>query len=220
MRWYEWRKDMGMSPGNSDKHAPLQLPTWWPEASGDVQFPLDSSLPTASKNLRGHLDALSAAMSSLGGDGLVTAEDVGNWDAGQEFAGTVKNAHEHIGNVYREFQRQLEYATNLLNKSHQNHTAAEEASEKASRLGGESPQHIPTAAPTRQSYTIVADRGLRREYGSQHIRDQVRWASYGQPLPVQLLLHTDVAGGDRSRQGDDRRGCLQQRRPGSQACRP
>ncbi len=142
-----------MSSGSEeDRNAPLRLPTWWPEASGQVRFPTDSSLPTAARALRGHLDALGAAMSSLHAEGLVTADDVGNWDAGQEFSGTVKAAHEHIASVYREFQRQLEAAATLLMRSHQGHTEAEESSAKASRpLDGAVPPSLPRPVPTQRT---------------------------------------------------------------------
>lgn len=96
--------------------------------------------------LSGHQTELNAAMSFLHSEGLVTADDVGNWDAGQVFAGTAKSAHEHILTVYREFQRQLEEVSRLLAKSDQSHGAAEAASREASQQAG-APLHIPQSAP-------------------------------------------------------------------------
>ena len=82
----------------------------------------------------------------LHSEGLVTADDVGNWDAGQTFAGTARSAHEHVLAVYREFQRQLEEVSRLLAKSDQSHGAAEAASRKASQQAG-APLHMPQGAP-------------------------------------------------------------------------
>jgi hypothetical protein len=141
-----------MTGNPSDQHEPLSLPEWWPTARGHVQFPADGTLSTASKALDGHLGSLDEAMRTLAGQGLVTADDVGNWDAGRELAGTVKAAHEHILAVYREFQRQLAAASALLITQHRSQTDAEEASSKASRRiddGGALPS--PPAAPTQQT---------------------------------------------------------------------
>lgn len=142
-----------MSSGNKDDaHRPLELPQWWPRADGVFQFPRDSSLPTAAKALRGHLDELGSAMSALHGEGFVTAEDLGNWDAGQTLTGTVQAAHAHIGAVYREFQRQLENTAALLVKAHENHNGAEESSARASRrLGNTELPHLPGATPTQRT---------------------------------------------------------------------
>lgn len=135
-----------MAPINGDAHESLRLPQWWPGASGTVKFPDDSSLKTVVNALSGHHAELDAAMSFLHSEGLVTADDVGNWDAGQTFAGTAKSAHEHVLTVYREFQRQLEEVSRLLAKSDQSHGAAEAASRKASQQAG-APLQIPQGAP-------------------------------------------------------------------------
>jgi hypothetical protein len=142
-----------MSSGNNrGPHESLKIPDWWPKAQGYVKFPTDGSLPTAARALDGHLDALAAAMRLLDSEGLVTAEDLGNWDAGQQLAGAMKVAHEHIGAVYREFQRQLAAASALLVRHHQNQSDAEEASAKASRRiddGGVSSP--PATSPTQKT---------------------------------------------------------------------
>jgi hypothetical protein len=142
-----------MSAGNhGNTSTPLRLPDWWPEATGQVRFPTDDSLPTAAKALRGHLDQLGSAMDTLHAQGAVTAEDLGNWDAGQALTGTVKAAHEHISAVYRQFQRQLEAAAELLIRSHESHGAAEEASVRSvRRAGGVAPPHAPEGIPTQRT---------------------------------------------------------------------
>lgn len=141
-----------MTGNPSDQHEPLRLPGWWPGARGDVRFPTDGSLPTASKALDGHLDTIDEAMRILAGEGFVTAEDVGDWDAGQELTRTVKAAHEHILAVYRDFQRQLAATSLLLVKQHRSQTDAEEASAKASRrLDGADVPSPPPILPTQQN---------------------------------------------------------------------
>jgi hypothetical protein len=142
-----------MSPGDKgDAHAPLELPDWWPEAAGDVRFPTDDSLPAAAKALRGHLDALDMAMNDVHNDGMVTAADVGNWDAGQALAQTVKSAHEQIGAVYRDFQSQLFIAARLLVISGEGHEDAEHVSTRAARrLDDGGPFTAPGTHPTRQN---------------------------------------------------------------------
>lgn len=135
-----------MSTGDRGTHEPLRLPDWWPGASRKVKFPDDSSMMTVVNALSGHQGELELAMNFLHAEGLVTADDVGNWDAGQTFAGTAKSAHEHVLAVYREFQRQLEEVSRLLAKSDQSHGAAEAASRKASQQAG-APLHIPQGAP-------------------------------------------------------------------------
>lgn len=141
-----------MSSGKKgDAHAPLQVPGWWPGATGKVRFPIDDSLATASKALSDHLASLETVMSGLQSDSLVTAEDLGNWDAGQEFATTVHAAHAHINAVYRDFRQQFAAAAQLLVDTGQNHQDAEDAATKAvRRLGGETPM-TPDPRPTRQN---------------------------------------------------------------------
>jgi precorrin-4 methylase len=139
-----------MSAGDQEKHEPLRLPTWWPGASGTVKFPDDSSMMTVVNALSGHQGELDSAMSVLHAEGLVTADDVGNWDAGEEFAGTAKSAHQHVLAVYREFQRQLEEVVRLLAKSDHSHSAAEAASRRASQRAG-APLDVPNGVPTQQS---------------------------------------------------------------------
>jgi hypothetical protein len=139
-----------MSPGNQDAHEPLRLPTWWPGASGTMKFPADSSMMTVVNALSGHQGELDSAMNALHTEGLVTADDVGNWDAGTEFAGTAKSAHQHVLAVYREFQRQLEEVVNLLAKSDHSHSEAEAAARKASQQAG-APLDIPQGVPTQQT---------------------------------------------------------------------
>ncbi|GAA4619478.1 hypothetical protein GCM10023195_88100 [Actinoallomurus liliacearum] len=141
-----------MTGSGNDRHQPLNLPDWWPKARGYVKFPTDGSLPTASKALDGHLAGLDEAMRYLASEGLVTAEDVGNWDAGQELARTAKTAHGHILEVYREFQRQLAAVSLLLIQQHRTQSEAEEASSKAPRRldeGGALPQ--PPTVPTQRT---------------------------------------------------------------------
>lgn len=142
-----------MAPGNKDHaHAPLKVPDWWPGATGNVRFPTDDSLSKAASALRGHLDALDKAMTELQSNGLVTAEDVGNWDAGQALAKTVKAAHEHISAVYQDFQQQLAEAVRVLIMTGQNHSDAEHAATRAvRRLGGGESAKTPSAEPTLQN---------------------------------------------------------------------
>jgi hypothetical protein len=149
--------ETGMSSGkNHDAHEPLRIPDWWPKAKGYTKFPTDGSLSTAAKALDGHLDALDAAMSRLESEGSVTAEDIGNWDAGQHLAGAANAAHEHIGAVYREFQRQLATVSILLVKHHQRQGDAEHAATKASRRitdgGVSSPPTTPPTQKTTRSF--------------------------------------------------------------------
>jgi precorrin-4 methylase len=115
-----------------------------------MKFPADSSVTTVVNALSSHQDELDSAMSVLHAEGLVTADDVGNWDAGKEFAGTAGSAHQHVLAVYREFQRQLEEVVRLLAKSDHSHSAAEEASRKASQQAG-APLDIPRGVPTQQT---------------------------------------------------------------------
>ncbi|MEV5748314.1 hypothetical protein AB0L00_10885 [Actinoallomurus sp. NPDC052308] len=145
-----------MTGKQDDRHEPLRLPDWWPSARGHVKFPTDGSLPTASKALDGHLDGLDEAMRMIAEEGLVGAEAIGNWDAGQQLARTVKTAHENILEVYREFQRQLAAASQLLLTQHRNHNDAEEASSKASRRldDGEAPP-LPPTIPTQRTAPSV-----------------------------------------------------------------
>ena len=142
-----------MAPGNKDDaHAPLKIPDWWPGATGNVRFPTDDSLSKAARALHGHLDALDKAMKELHGNGLVTAEDLGNWDTGQALAKTVKTAHEHISAVYRDFQQQLAVAASVLVTTGRNHSDAEHAATRAvRRLGGGEPAQAPSAEPTLQN---------------------------------------------------------------------
>ncbi len=142
-----------MAPGNKDDaNAPLKVPDWWPGATGNVRFPTDDSLSKAASALRGHLENLDMVVSGLQNDGLVTAEDLGNWDAGQELAKTVKSAHEYISAVYQDFQQQLAAAIQALVNTGQNHSNAEHAATRAvRRLGGGEPSQTPSAAPTRQN---------------------------------------------------------------------
>lgn len=139
-----------MSSGNQDAHEPLRLPNWWPGASGTMKFPDDSSMMTVVNALSGHQGELDSAMRFLHSEGLVTADDVGNWDAGREFADTARSAHQHVLTVYREFQRQLEEVVRLLAKSNHSHGAAEAASRKASQQAGD-PLHMPQGVPTQQT---------------------------------------------------------------------
>lgn len=141
-----------MAPDNKDKtHTPLEVPPWWPGATGTMRVPADGSLKGAAKALDRQLRALDIAMSDLDGDGLVTAADVGNWDAGQTLAQTVKNAHEHISTVCCHFQEQLSSAAQFLLEAQQGHADAEHAATKAARMVSDASSPVPNSYPTRQS---------------------------------------------------------------------
>lgn len=139
------------SGDKNEAHAPLKLPGWWPEVGGRMRFPTDDSLPSSAKALRGHLDALDMAMRDIADNGLVTAADVGNWDAGQTLAQAVNAAHTHISDVHRAFQEQLEVVARLLVTNHEGHDNVEhESTRESRRLSGQVPDP-PTTQPTRQS---------------------------------------------------------------------
>jgi hypothetical protein len=127
-----------------------ESPKTWPGGGApDVKW-APEKLEHAAKLLQQGLESLagSGALTDLQAKGLVTAAELGNWDAGQTLAGTAKNAHGHITQVFQDFVRELAAAVEVLRKTADNYGGTEEALTKRVRKLGDSESQQPSQAPT------------------------------------------------------------------------
>ncbi|MFL6054206.1 MAG: hypothetical protein ACJ72W_14990 [Actinoallomurus sp.] len=91
----------------------------------------------------------SGALSSLQANGLVSATDLGNWDAGQALAGTTQTAHEHITSVFQDFLREYAAAAQMLRKVADHYAGVEQGlTAHARQIGAQERQQTSTENPT------------------------------------------------------------------------
>jgi hypothetical protein len=110
---------------------------WAPAKIGDAASILEKALETL---------AGTGALNNVQSQGILTAAELGNWDAGQELARTTQAAHEHITAVFQDFIQQYAAAIQTLRKTAANYSGTEEDLTKhARRIAG---QEQPSSAKT------------------------------------------------------------------------
>jgi hypothetical protein len=136
--------DGGTQPGS-------QYPKVWVGGGApDVKW-APTKIGHAASILEEALNALTGtgALGDLQTNGLVTAAELGNWDAGQALAGTTQAAHEHITSVFHAFMNEYAAAAQTLRKMAAHYTGTEQGlTSHARQIGAQERQQIPTDNPT------------------------------------------------------------------------
>jgi hypothetical protein len=141
-----------MPPLNEGKQPGSQYPrTWVGGGAPDVGW-APTKIAHAASILEEALEALggTGAVSNLEANGLVTAAELGNWDAGQALADTTRTAHEHITSVFRNFLREYAAVAQLLRRAADHYAATEQALTAHTRQigGAQETQQASTDDPT------------------------------------------------------------------------
>jgi hypothetical protein len=125
----------------------LRLPSSWPGADGggrDLEVDPDKLLQAAAL-LESAVPGLTGSLDDLRARGSVTAQQAGNWDAGQTLAATTQRASAGISAVYDEFVNDYVAAIELLRTTAAHYRDAEDATT------GQVREVSPGSAPTRST---------------------------------------------------------------------
>ncbi|MCO6006305.1 hypothetical protein NE236_15040 [Actinoallomurus purpureus] len=122
---------------------------WIGGGAPDVKW-APSKIGHAASILEDALEALggTGALGNVQAQGLVTAAELGNWDAGQALAGTTQAAHEHITAVFQDLIRQYAAAIQTLRKTAANYADTEAGLTKHERRIGGQAQPASAENPT------------------------------------------------------------------------
>jgi hypothetical protein len=140
-----------MPPLNEGKQPGSQYPKTWvgggaPEVKWDP-----TKIAHAASVLEEALETLggTGTVSDLEANGLVTAAELGNWDAGHALAGTTQAAHEHITSVFQDFLREYAATAQMLRKVADRYAGTEQGlTAHARQIGAQERQPTATDNPT------------------------------------------------------------------------
>ncbi|MCO5966917.1 hypothetical protein [Actinoallomurus soli] len=125
-------------------------PPWVGGGDPDVKwapFKIDHAASILERALE-HLSA-TGALDEVQTQGLLTAAELGNWDAGQTLAGTTEAAYKHISAVSRDFLTQYAAAIRLLRRTAAHYSGTEEGlAQHIRQIGGGREQPTRAQSPT------------------------------------------------------------------------
>lgn len=99
-----------------------------PNGAGDVDVFRDA-LTKAAKTLEANLRVASRAMRDLRGNGVLTTQQLGDWDASRQLGGTVETAHREIVAGYQQFLTQYQAVIDALHQTAAAYDGAEQESD-------------------------------------------------------------------------------------------